>query len=82
MLDKYWTGAYCKYFRNAVLPMNPALEAALTSDVRPALDKVCAVCGNPFDPVGRQVYCSEACRIMGTREKERQKKRNQRRNKG
>ena len=29
MLGKCWTGAYCRYFREAVLPLDPALEAAL-----------------------------------------------------
>ena len=27
MLGKCWTSAYCRYFREAVLPLNPALEA-------------------------------------------------------
>ena len=30
MLGKCWTGAYCRYFRAAVLPLDPVLEAALT----------------------------------------------------
>ena len=34
MIDKCWTGALCKYFREAVLPLNPALEAALTDTER------------------------------------------------
>ena len=29
MLGKCWTGALCRYFREAVLPLDPALEAAL-----------------------------------------------------
>ena len=28
MLGKCWTGAYCRYFRESVLPLDPALEAA------------------------------------------------------
>ena len=28
MLHKCWTGAYCRYFREAVLPLNPELQAA------------------------------------------------------
>lgn len=35
MLGKCWTGAYCRYFREAVLPTNPALEAALTNEGPP-----------------------------------------------
>ena len=31
MLGKCWTGAYCRYFRDAVLPNDPVLEAALTA---------------------------------------------------
>ena len=31
MLGKCWTGSYCRYFREAVLPLDPALEAALTT---------------------------------------------------
>ena len=27
MLGKCWTGAYCRYFRAAVLPLDPVLEA-------------------------------------------------------
>lgn len=29
MLNKWWTGAYCRYFRRSVLPLNPALETTL-----------------------------------------------------
>ena len=32
MLHKCWTGAYCRYFRNAVLPLDPALEITLTDE--------------------------------------------------
>ena len=31
MLGKCWTGAYCRYFREAVLPLEPGLEASLTT---------------------------------------------------
>ena len=61
MMDKCWTGAYCRYFREAVLPNNPVLEAALTSN-GPAPDtKACPVCGGAFLPDGRIRYCSAAC---------------------
>ena len=30
MLGKCWTGAYCRYFRSAVLPLDPVLEKSLT----------------------------------------------------
>ena len=38
MLGKCWTGAYCRYFRSAVLPLDPVLERSLTVE---------AVRGNP-----------------------------------
>ena len=38
MLGKCWTGAYCRYFREAVLPLDPALEAAITAPVPAAGD--------------------------------------------
>lgn len=78
MIDKCWTGSLCKYFREAVLPLNPALEAALLDNADCPACKPCAVCGKPFPPAGRQAYCSEACRVSGYREMERKKKRKQR----
>jgi hypothetical protein len=59
MFGKWWTGAYCKYFRAAVLPLDPALEAALTDtpvDMRP-----CAGCGLLFPVIGKKAYCSRDC---------------------
>ena len=54
MLHKCWTGAYCRYFREAVLPLNPELQASLTTEgISPEL-RACAVCGKPFLPEGRQ----------------------------
>lgn len=32
MLGKCWTGSYCRYFRDAVLPLDPVLEAGLTAE--------------------------------------------------
>ena len=32
MLGKCWTGSYCRYFRESVLPLDPALEVALMSE--------------------------------------------------
>jgi predicted nucleic acid-binding Zn ribbon protein len=59
MLNKAWTGAYCRYFRNAVLPTNPALEAALTGKVLKM--RPCSACGTPFPASGRKTYCSAVC---------------------
>jgi hypothetical protein len=80
MLDKWWTGAYCKYFQNAVLPLDSALEAALTGNN--AARKTCPVCGAAFIPVTSQAYCSEACRTIGQREADRRRKRDRRKNRG
>ena len=57
MLDKWWTGSYCKYFKNAVLPLNPILEAALTGTAEPET-KPCALCGKPiYVDNNRGKYC-------------------------
>lgn len=79
MLDKCWMGGLCKYFRDAVLPLNPALEASLLNEDATEHTKACVVCGAHFKPSGRAVYCSGNCRLAGSREKERNKKRKQRR---
>lgn len=78
MLHKCWTGAYCRYFQRAVLPLNPALEASLTKEgVSPTL-RVCSVCSKAFLPEGRQTYCSEACKAVGNRKKSRERMRKMR----
>ena len=57
MLGKCWTGAYCRYFREAVLPLDPALEAALLAEgPRPVQRKPTAasrgnICGKSGDGV-------------------------------
>ena len=35
MLNKWWTGAYCRYFEKAVLPVDAALESAITGEDTP-----------------------------------------------
>lgn len=60
MLNKWWTGAYCKYFQNAVLPLDPVLEATLTGRAAPELT-VCSACGKPFVQDGKRAYCSPDC---------------------
>ncbi len=60
MLGKCWTGAYCRYFRAAVLPLDPVLERSLTVE-RITETRPCPVCGRAFLPDGRQRYCSPAC---------------------
>ena len=53
----YTNSAMCRYFREAVLPNDPELEAALQA--MPA--KRCQHCGKPFPVNGRRVYCSDKC---------------------
>ena len=78
MLTKCWTGTYCRYFEKAVLPLNPALEAALaTESISPEL-RTCAVCGKAFYPEGRQAYCSSRCKAEGNRKKSRERMRKMR----
>ena len=78
MFGKCWTGAYCRYFEKAVLPLNPALEAALaTESISPEL-RTCAVCGKAFYPEGRQAYCSSRCKAEGNRKKSRERMRKMR----
>ena len=78
MLGKCWTGAYCRYFRSAVLPLDPVLERSLTvahiTETRP-----CPVCGRAFLPDGRQRYCSPACAGTALREQKRAYMRRKRR---
>jgi len=82
MLGKCWTGAYCRYFREAVLPLDPVLMASICED-GPAPDtRLCAVCGRPFLPEGRQAYCSEACKAEGNRRRSRERMRKKRRGAG
>lgn len=61
MMDKCWTGAYCRYFREGVLPNDAVLEVALTSS-GPAPDtRACPVCCGAFLPDSRTRYCSATC---------------------
>ena len=70
MLEKCWTGAYCRYFRAAVLPLDPVLERSLTVETV-AETRPCPVCGRAFLPAGRQRYCSPACAHAARRQKQR-----------
>ena len=62
-----YTGSLlCKYFKNAVLPLKPELEAIFDSEGGLSL-KRCKYCGKGFAPNGRQAYCCEACELNGRR---------------
>ena len=82
MLGKCWTGAYCQYFQSAILPLDSALEAALTGRAGTASQKICPVCGAAYIPVTSQAYCSEACRAVGQREAERRRQQRHRHSNG
>ena len=78
MLSKCYTGPLCRYFREAVLPTDPALKAALLSD-GPAPDfKPCPVCGGPVPVDGRQAYCSRRCAQAARRKQKREHMRKKR----
>ena len=53
----YTNSAMCRYFREAVLPNDPELEAALQA----LPTRRCQRCGKPFPVNGRRVYCSDNC---------------------
>ena len=53
----FTNSAMCRYFREAVLPNDPELEAALQG----LPTKRCQHCGKPFPVSGRRVYCSDNC---------------------
>ena len=79
MFGKCWTGAYCRYFREAVLPLDPALEAALlTEGPRPEF-KPCPICGGAVPADGRMAYCSESCARIALRRQKRDYMRKKRR---
>lgn len=78
MLHKWWTGSFCRYFREAVLPADPALESAVTGEDTSMRQKICPVCGRTYLPTTSQVYCSGACRISARRKYERERKRRER----
>lgn len=70
MLGKWWTGGGCRYFRRAVLPLDPVLEAALINGKTIGM-RSCAVCGKAFPISGRKVYCSEVCARKALRKQKR-----------
>ena len=69
MLNKWWTGSYCKYFRNAVLPLNPVLEKALV-DNKAVKTRSCAVCAKPFHAASNNAkYCGNCAKYVHRRQK-------------
>ena len=60
MLGKRWTDSYCKYFQNAVLPLDTRLILSMLGGVA-SETRTCAVCGTMFAMNGKKAYCSVAC---------------------
>jgi predicted nucleic acid-binding Zn ribbon protein len=56
----YTNTGMCKYFRKAVLPTDPILEAVLTSEAV-IETRLCPICGEAFPMNGKQAYCTDAC---------------------
>lgn len=70
MLTKWWTGAYCRYFEQAVLPLDPALESSLMGRDAPE-GRICAACGQPLRATNnRAKYCT-ACAEAARRRRQR-----------
>lgn len=61
MSGKCWVGTYYRYFREAALPLNPALEAVLPAEGPRSGFKVCPVCDGSVPPDRQQVYRPMAC---------------------
>jgi len=62
----YTDNPLCKWFKNALLPLAPALERVFTGKGAPET-KPCAFCGRLFPLNGRQAYCSEKCTAAARR---------------
>jgi len=77
MLNKCWADNYCKYFANAVLPLDPILEVSLLGYETPLQD-ICAICNKLYISDGKQYYCSAACKTEGNRRKNRERMRKKR----
>ena len=74
----YTNTGLCKYFREAVLPTDPALEAVLTGNVA-VETRTCPICGEAFPVNGKQAYCSDACVGEAHRRRNRENMRKKRR---
>ena len=61
----------CKYFRRAVLPTDPVMEAMLTGN-EAAETRPCGVCGAEFPAHRKQTYCSDACAGAAQRKRNRE----------
>jgi predicted nucleic acid-binding Zn ribbon protein len=78
----YTNSCLSKYFRSAVLPLSPELEALFDAERSKPAIRECAVCGAEFSPFGRGRFCSDKCRAKSKRNQDRESLRKYRRNKG
>ena len=58
------TSKLCRYFENAVLPLDAELYAVFNR----LPTKACKQCGKRFAAAGKQLYCSEQCAANARRE--------------
>ena len=78
----YTNSALCKYYRDAVLPLSPELEAMFRGKSAGGSVKECAVCGAAFRPSGRSRFCSDLCRAKSKRAQDRESLRRHRKKQG
>ena len=81
----YVCSALCKYYRCAVLPLNPRLEALFNGENIADHIKRCAVCGKELYAVGNKAkYCQQCAHCVHRRQKTEsdRKRRSQRTNRG
>ena len=82
MLKITGVGKVCGYFRKAVLPLNPILEAALTY-TEPTETRQCALCGGVFVPKNnRQQFCGDKCKAESRKRNDREWRKKQREKQG
>ena len=56
----YTNSGMCRYFRSAVLPNDPVMEAMLTGS-EAVETRECNQCGKTFPADGKKAYCSAIC---------------------
>jgi len=68
MLEKCWTGALCRYFREAVLPNDPVLEASLAAEGPARKPDPARYAAGPFSPMaGHGIVPPAAPRPQGSK---------------
>ena len=73
LMKLYNNGKICKYFKDAVLPLNTILEASITHK-EPVVLRKCEMCKKDFIPkTSNQLYCSDNCKKTGNRMRSRER---------